>query len=63
MNREAGDVYERWDMFEDAAYCYLDAKAFDKAGKCFERAGKYTKAVVTYKDGGFYKEVINLMQR
>ncbi|PKY41812.1 hypothetical protein RhiirA4_396541, partial [Rhizophagus irregularis] len=63
MNREAGDVYERWDMFEDAAYCYLEAKAFDKAGKCFEKAEKYTDAVVAYKDGSLYKEVVNLMQR
>jgi hypothetical protein len=50
-------------MFEDAAYCYLKAKVFYKAGKCFEKVEKYTDAVVAYKDGGFYKEVVNFMQR
>ena len=64
MYEEAGNVYEEWKMFEQAAHCYLKAEKQYKAGKCFEKVKKYNDAVLAYIDSDCcYEIAVNLIQR
>ncbi|CAG8616353.1 9660_t:CDS:10, partial [Ambispora leptoticha] len=62
MYEKAASVYVECDMFDDAARCYLEVPDFGNAGKYFEKANKYTDAVVAYKNDRDYRKVIDLMQ-
>ncbi|CAG8532736.1 4901_t:CDS:10 [Ambispora leptoticha] len=62
MYEKAAEIYLGGSMFEHAACCYLKISNFEYAGKYFEMASKYTEAVLAYKDGRYYENVLNLMQ-
>ncbi|GBC01012.1 hypothetical protein RclHR1_04030007 [Rhizophagus clarus] len=62
MYKEAGHCYIKGKMYESAAQCYIKAKMWDDAGKLFEALERYTDAVISYKKGGNYRKVINLIQ-
>jgi hypothetical protein len=63
MFEEAGDIYAENNMFESAAQCYLKANSWYKAGNNFEKVEKYIDAILAYKNGNLYKELINHLQR
>ncbi|CAG8502109.1 4772_t:CDS:10 [Ambispora gerdemannii] len=62
MYEKTAKIYIELNKFESAAHCYLKIPDFETAGKWFEKANKYTEAVVAYKDGRCYENVINLME-
>lgn len=46
-----------------AATCYRNVKMYKEAGNIYCEWNMYTEAVIAYKDGGFYKIVIDLLQK
>ena len=63
MFKEAGDVYARCDMNDLAASCYCQSHMWDEAGKQFEKAKRYVKAVDTYENGRHYYAIFELTRR
>jgi hypothetical protein len=63
LYEKAGDLYAKLSRFMDAALCYRKSKVWYKAGVNFEKAKMYDDAALSYKDGAFYREVTNLIQR
>ena len=63
MFEKAGNIYAKINMFKSAAQCYFKAKIWYKAGNYFEKAGKYIDAIIAYKSGNLYKDLINSIQR
>ncbi|CAG8506159.1 5597_t:CDS:10 [Cetraspora pellucida] len=63
MYEEAISIYIGLEEYEHAARCYHKNNNLEKAGECLEKANKYTEAVLAYKNGKFYKKVIDLIER
>lgn len=53
---------ERLAYYANAAECFVQGRRFKEAGGCFVHAEQYSKAAGTYRQGGYFDEMVELFE-
>ena len=48
--------------YTNAAECFIQGRRYKKAGSCFVHAERYSKAARTYRDGGHFDEMVEVLE-